>query len=355
MTQNTDVDAIDPLLRLDGADLPSRIAHGYRAIVARYRAGDVAGALTVRDQMRDELGWLITQASVDGEGHLAAGRPVDALGRFAEALALHRLNLADLELPISVAASYGGVRAVYDALGQPLGAAAALRLRAKRGRSFYAHPRACQLPVLGGLYELLFGERRDGTFVEVGAYDGETYSNTSCLADLGWRGVYIEPVPEAAAGCRARHAGNRAVSVIECAIGAADGTTRLWQNGPCSTTSPEAHAMHLRQGLMLVETPREIEVPQRRLDGVLAAEGLAPGFELLVVDVDGGEPAVFAGLDLAYWRPRFMLVELIENAPAFAGQTVLIETARGVRDHLVAAGYTDIYRDPINTLFAAPA
>src|SRR5438876_107905 len=115
-------------------------------MVARYRAGDVAGALAVRDQLRDELGWLITQASVDG-----------------------------------------------------------------------------------------------------GAYDGETYSNTSCLADLGWRGVYIEPVPEAAAKCRARHAASRAVSVIDCAIGAADGTTRLWQNGPCSTTSPEAHAMHVRQ------------------------------------------------------------------------------------------------------------
>jgi len=64
-----------------------------------------------------------------------------------------------------------------------------------------------ELPVLGGLYELMFGERRDGSFVEVGAFDGETYGNTACLADLGWRGVYVEPVAKACERCRARHAG----------------------------------------------------------------------------------------------------------------------------------------------------
>ena len=44
-----------------------------------------------------------------------------------------------------------------------------------------------------------------GTFVEIGAYDGESFSNTSFLADLGWNGLYVEPVPKFAALCRARH------------------------------------------------------------------------------------------------------------------------------------------------------
>jgi FkbM family methyltransferase len=339
----------------DPVDFQSRIAEAYQDIVARYRAGDVAGATAARDGLCQELDLLLIKAHVDAQGHLAAGRPVDALGRFVDALEIHRCNLADLKLAVSVATTYDGLRTVYEALGQRLGAAAALRMRAKGGRSFYARPRACQLPVLGGLYEVLFGERRDGTFVEVGAYDGETYSNTSCLADLGWRGVYIEPVPDAAARCRARHAGNPATSVVECAIGDTDGTVRLWRNGPCSTVSPEAHAMHLSQGLVLDGELREIEVPQRRLDGVLAEAGLAPGFELLVVDVDGGEAAVFAGLDLARWQPRFLLVELIEAAPSFSGQATLIETARSVRAHIAAAGYAEIFRDPVNTLFTAPA
>ena len=32
-----------------------------------------------------------------------------------------------------------------------------------------------------------------GRFLDIGAYDGETFSNTLALAELGWRGVYVEP------------------------------------------------------------------------------------------------------------------------------------------------------------------
>jgi hypothetical protein len=113
--------------------------------------------------------------------------------------------------------------------------------------------------------------------------------------------------------------------------------------------------MHMQQGLVLDGELRRIEVPLRRLGSVLDEAGLAPGFELLVVDVDGGEDAVFAGFDLARWQPRFLLVELIEDAPSFSGQRALIGTARSVRAHIAHAGYSQIYRDPVNSLFAAPA
>src|SRR5262249_48580001 len=125
----SDVDTIDSSTAAGDEGLQARVARSYRTIVERYRAGDVEGALAVRNALRDELAWLIAQATVDAQSHLAAGRPADALGGFAEALELHRMNLADLDLSISVAATYDGVRTVYEALGQPLGAAAAMRLR----------------------------------------------------------------------------------------------------------------------------------------------------------------------------------------------------------------------------------
>ncbi len=39
-----------------------------------------------------------------------------------------------------------------------------------------------------------FGDRV-GRFLDVGAYDGVTYSNTRALAERGWRGVLVEPDP----------------------------------------------------------------------------------------------------------------------------------------------------------------
>jgi hypothetical protein len=39
--------------------------------------------------------------------------------------------------------------------------------------------------------------QRNGTFVEVGAYDGEFFSNTLIMeVEYGWTGVLIESVPQ---------------------------------------------------------------------------------------------------------------------------------------------------------------
>jgi len=51
-----------------------------------------------------------------------------------------------------------------------------------------------------------------GFFVEAGANDGITQSNTALLARYrGWRGLLVEPVPELAARCRAQ----RPESIVE--------------------------------------------------------------------------------------------------------------------------------------------
>jgi len=334
-----------------GAGLHAALSQAYIEMVRLYRAGDHAGAQAIRDMVQAELGGLIERAYRGAVAHAAAGRATEAFSDFVQAIELHRTNIANLALPVGLSACFGGLSELYEATGQPLAAAAAARLGARGGKSFYAQPRSCQLPVLGGLYELMFGERVDGSFVEVGAYDGETYGNTACLADLGWRGLYIEPVPAACERCRARHAGNQAVSVVQCAIGAEEGTATLWQNGPCSTLSDDEHAMNLDQGTILEPEPHRIDVPLRRLDTVLTEAGFAPGFDLLVIDVDGSEEAVFAGFDLDRWHPRFLLVELIEDTPNFAGQTALIAIARRVRELIARNGYKEIYRDVTNTMF----
>lgn len=39
-----------------------------------------------------------------------------------------------------------------------------------------------------------FGDR-PGKFLDVGAFDGVTMSNTRCLLEMGWSGVLVEPAP----------------------------------------------------------------------------------------------------------------------------------------------------------------
>ncbi len=97
---------------------------------------------------------------------------------------------------------------------------------------FYKLPPTCQVPKIDVIYEQYFGQRTDGCFVEVGAFDGEYSSNTSGLADIGWTGYYIEPVPEYCQRCRERHESNKNVTVSECAIGSEPGNVEVNVGGP---------------------------------------------------------------------------------------------------------------------------
>jgi FkbM family methyltransferase len=215
-------------------------------------------------------------------------------------------------------------------------------------------PPDCQTPELAALYERWFGPRTDGCFVEVGAFDGETMSNTVGLADAGWTGLYIEPVPEYAALCRQRHARNPHVTVAECAVGATAGPVELQVRNLISGVSP-AHQRAYDVAAWARPAPRErtITVHQLPLDQILEAAAVAPGFELLVVDVEGYEPAVFAGFDLARWRPTMLVVELFDGGADFDAFPALVAEHAALRRALVAAGYDPVHVDAVNSVFVA--
>src|SRR5438046_3290669 len=84
---------------------------------------------------------------------------------------------------------------------------------------FYPTVPTCQIPTLSSLFERFFNKRTDGTFVEVGAFDGFTYSNTWGLAEKGWEGLLIEPIPEHARKCRDNHKNHPNIRIAQTAIG----------------------------------------------------------------------------------------------------------------------------------------
>ncbi len=159
-----------------------------------------------------------------------------------------------------------------------------------------------------------------GVFVEAGANDGVTQSNTALLArHRGWRGLLIEPVPEIAARCRVL----RPDSVVEeAALVAPD-------HGSETVAMRYANLMSLVQGARGSDAADrehiaageraqaidsyELEVPARTLSAILDAHGM-DRVDLLCLDLEGYEPAALRGLDLTRHRPRFMLVEVWDRA-----------------------------------------
>lgn len=215
---------------------------------------------------------------------------------------------------------------------------------------FYCLSSTCQIPRLAWYFEQFFSYRANGCFVEVGAFDGEYVSNTSGLADLGWTGHYIEPVPQYARKCRARHARNTNVTVSDCAIGAVRGRVRLHLGGPLSTTNAAMKELFetLDWAKGSFAAGETVEIEQYNLNEFLVGEKRSPGFELLVIDVEGSEWGVLQGFDINHWQPEMVIIELHDQNHEYDlihAQCKMI--VRYFEDH----GYVPVYKDATNTIY----
>lgn len=208
----------------------------------------------------------------------------------------------------------------------------------------------CQIPSLAAIYEQYFG--LNGTFVEIGANDGEMASNTSCLADIGWHGKYVEPDIALAKQCMARHISNN-VEVYCVAISDKEEMITLNHvEGGLSTASVETRTAHQE-----IEWSKDVKfigsstVQAVTLNRLLSESRVLPGFELLVVDVEGYEEKVFSGFSIDHFIPKMIIVELCDYHPSFKPFPELQMSANRVRQHILRNDYKQIYADPINTIF----
>lgn len=158
---------------------------------------------------------------------------------------------------------------------------------------------------------------RDGFFVEAGANDGLRQSNTYWFEKFrNWRGVLVEGVPELARACRKNRPRSRVFEVALVGDEATDHVTMQTANLMSvvqgAFASAEADAAHVKKGAavqrLAPEEVRSIRVSARTLTSVLS-EVRPARFDLLSLDVEGFELEVLRGLDLARYKPRYILVE----------------------------------------------
>lgn len=75
-----------------------------------------------------------------------------------------------------------------------------------------------------------FGDFK-GTFIDIGANDGITLSNTRALAERLWEGVLVEPSPEAYRRLRKNYERMNGFYFYPFALGETNGTTILHESG----------------------------------------------------------------------------------------------------------------------------
>jgi FkbM family methyltransferase len=171
------------------------------------------------------------------------------------------------------------------------------------------------------------GCRADGFFVEVGAYDGETLSNTYGLEQLGWRGILVEANPEVQERCRAARPRS---TVVHAAVGgpSASGSARFSMARGAGTellSFLDGEERQLRRIERAGGRVTHVDVPLRPLSDLLAD---APPIDFMSIDVEGGELEALRGMDLRRHRPSVLMVENND-----------LPSNTDVKDYLEARGY----------------
>ena len=106
---------------------------------------------------------------------------------------------------------------------------------------------------LQDIFVKIYSDKKQGFFVEVGAFDPYTHSNTALLEEEGWNGILIEPNPSQFDRLKKRKA-----KLIKSAISEKKGKLPLLVAGPISsaiTTLTKEH--HDR---IVKEFPDNVEI-----------------------------------------------------------------------------------------------
>lgn len=163
-----------------------------------------------------------------------------------------------------------------------------------------------------------------GTFLDIGANDGETLSNSRMLALMSWSGVCVEPAPTAFAKLAALYPPKDGtienVRCVQAAITTQDGPLTFYSSGThlkkgdtdlLSTTHPEELARWKKSGEQFTKTTvRGITF------ATLVKETGVRHFDFISVDAEGADWDIVKQIDLTAVGCRLLCVEVNQRGDA---------------------------------------
>jgi FkbM family methyltransferase len=159
----------------------------------------------------------------------------------------------------------------------------------------------------------------DGYFVELGANDGVTQSNSLFFEKYrNWRGLLIEPTPHKFIRCRENRSLRTRIYCAACVSFSNDQEfVRIAYSNLMSTSlnlqsdimDPMSHARLGSQFLPASETVFEFGAIARTLNSILVDAKAPSMIDFLSLDVEGAELEVLQGVNHSQFRFKYILVE----------------------------------------------
>lgn len=158
---------------------------------------------------------------------------------------------------------------------------------------------------------------RDGFFIEAGANNGLSQSNTYVLEkQKGWHGLLVEGIPDLYERCKQERPQS---TVVNCALVSSDHVeptvtmhfANLMSVVDGSLKTNQGQQQHLQSACnsQSLDDSYSVEVPARTLESVLDDLADLPRIDFFSLDVEGYELNVLQGLNFNKYRPTYILVE----------------------------------------------
>lgn len=172
------------------------------------------------------------------------------------------------------------------------------------------------------LLSLMFQDKANGFFVEVGCIDGKRFSNTLHFEEKGWKGICVEAHPDYIPLLKA----NRSSIICHCAIGEVDKDDVIFfanKRGSLSTLDPSQETRWRRKFPQYFSGFEEKHVPERTLTRLFRENGVSQ-IDILSLDIEGYEVPALKGLDLTIYRPLVMVIETDSRAQEHEQDAILL-------------------------------
>jgi len=146
-----------------------------------------------------------------------------------------------------------------------------------------------------------------GKFIDIGAYDPFKFSNTRCLYERGWNGIYVEPSPICFARFKEVYKNEMRIHLINAAIAPTDGTITLYDsNGDAISTTDISHKDKWEKCSNVQYVP--ITVPAISMQKFMSQFGMDVDF--ISIDTEGTNYQLFSLLpDYFLHRLKMICIE----------------------------------------------
>ena len=161
------------------------------------------------------------------------------------------------------------------------------------------------------LLDSFFRGKRNGVFLDIGAYDGQTFSNSLFFEEtMNWTGLCVEPLPSAFAKLRERRKAicdNVALADFEGTAEFVDCDAGVDQK-MLSGLRSHFDDRHIQRLNHVATAAQAIQVPVARLSSLLEKHGL-DHIDLCSLDTEGAELAILESLDLDRFHISVFTIE----------------------------------------------